>query len=297
MNYIYNNSIRRAIASAIIASFLGISLAVLGDWNPKQEVFFIKLVFFVFFTIVNIIHIVICTTQDSKDISYVSELNKENTALKKALAGIIYVSESNSSEINKCIHQYLSENKLNNGTWNYINACNNLCATIFTIISDLTENENIEVSYVKLNEHTKDEIEMCSFYNSTFQKPKLLNKKRSLSKEDSIQYFDMTMFKNNSAETKVLHGSKEINIYFYRSNEGKQHHPNKYNQYIAIPVFCDKQKMIGLLQIACLYDCSLAEDSTVLLEIANKYFVPYANLFLLLHKMSKALKLGITSEV
>ena len=50
-----------------------------------------------------------------------------------------------------------------------------------------------------------------------------------------------------------------INIHFFRTSEELEK-IKKYKQYVAIPVFCDDQKIVGLLQIACLEDCSLAED-------------------------------------
>lgn len=283
----------RAFISAILTSLIAISLAVLGDWDLNQKCFVLKIVIFSILSILDILLIVFCAAQDSKDISLNSELKKENSSLKKALSGIILVSQFNSSEINQCIHQYIMEGKINSDIWNYKKACYNLCATIFNFVTEFAHNDNVEVSYVKLNESTAGEIELYSYKNNTDQKPKLLNKKRNFLNLDTIQYFDMELFNKNSAETKVLYGSDEINTNFYRTREEREKHPQKYNQYIAIPVFCDNKKMIGLLQIACLNRCSLAEDGEVLEEVANKYFVPYANLFLLLHKMNKALLLGI----
>lgn len=293
MERIIKKPMWRALISAMLTGITSISLAVLGDWNPDQKCFILKIVMFIVLSLLDIAIIVFCASQDSKELSLNSELKKENSSLKKALSGIILVSQFNSSEINQCIHQYISEGKFSGDIWNYKKACYNLCATIFHFVTEFAHNDNVEVTYVKLNEFTDGEIELYSYKNSTDQKPKLLNKKRNFLNSDTIQYFDMTLFDKNVAETKVLYGSDTININFYRTPEDRERYPEKYNQYIAIPVFCDNQKMIGLLQIACLNKCSLAEDSEVLEEVANKYFVPYANLFLLLHKMNKALLLGI----
>lgn len=283
----------RALISAILTCLIGVSLAVLGDWDLKQKCFALKIIVFIILSILDVLLLVFCAAQDSKELSLSLELKTENNALKKALSGIILVSQFNSSEINQCIHRFISEGKIDKDIWNYKKACYNLCATIFTFITEFAHDDNVEVSYVKLNESVDGEIELYSYKNSTNQKPKLLNKKRNFLKTETIQYFDMELFTKNSAETKVLYGSATINNHFYRTHEEREKYPEKYNQFIAIPVFCDNQKMIGLLQIACLNKCSLAEDNEVLEEVANKYFVPYANLFLLLHKMNKALLLGI----
>lgn len=293
MGKILKNPKWRALANAILTSAIGVLLAILGDWDPNQNYFVFKIITFVVLSIFDIWLIVFCAVQDFKDISLNSELKKENDSLKTALSGIIYVSQFNSSEINKCIHKYIEEGKITGDIWNYKKACYNLCATIFNFVTQLANNNNIEVSYVKLNESTPGEIKLYSYKNYTDQPPKLLNKKRNFMDANTVPYFDMELFSKNSADTKVLYGSEEINTNFYRTREEREKHSDKYNQYIAIPVFCDNEKMIGLLQIACLNKCSLAEDKEVLEEVANKYFVPYANLFLLLHKMNKALLLGI----
>ena len=58
---------------------------------------------------------------------------------------------------------------------------------------------------------------------------------------------------------------------------------------MAIPVFCNESKMIGLLEIVCLKKTVLADTEEELNEIISKYFVPYANLTLLLYKLEKSL--------
>lgn len=295
MNNKHKRPMWRAIIDAVLTVLLGISLALLGDWDSTQKYFVIKIIVFIVLALINILYIGHCAADDSKDFSLISELSKENSSLKKALSGIILVSQYNSSEVNKCIHQYIEGKRIDRDVWNYKKVCYNLCGTIFTFASELAidNNKDIEVSYVKLNEEIDGEIELYSYTNSKSQVPKLLNKKRNFGDLNAAQYYDMKIFVENSSETRVLYGSEDINNNFYRTSDEREKHPQKYNQYIAIPVFCDNKKMIGLLQIVCLYKCSLAEDKEILKEVADKYFVPYANLFLLLHKMNKALLLGI----
>lgn len=295
----YKRTMWRAIIDAVLTVLLGISLAFLGNWDSTQKYFVIKIIVFIVLSLMKILYIGYCAADNSKEFSLISELSKENSSLKKALSGIILVSQYNSSEVNKCIHQYIEKKKIDKDVWNYKKACYHLCGTIFTFASELAidSNINIEVSYVKLNEEIDGEIELYSYTNNKSQAPKLLNKKRNFGNLSATQYFDMKMFLENSSETRVLYGSNDINNNFYRTSDEREKHPQKYNQYIAIPVFCDNKKMIGLLQIACLYKCSLAEDKEILKEVADKYFVPYANLFLLLHKMNKALFIEIKRGV
>ncbi|MBO5938172.1 MAG: hypothetical protein J6Q82_01560 [Clostridia bacterium] len=293
MKKFYDNPRLRAGLSAILTALVSISLAVLGNWDSKQEGFWVKVSVFVVLSIVNLSYVIFCAAQDSKEHALIAELKRENDVFKKAMSGIISISQENSSKINECLHQYLTDGKIDPKVWNYKKACYLLCATIYEFVIKLTKNEKVEISYVKLNENIPDEIQLYAYRNQNNQPPKLLNIPRDFSDKNAISYYDMELFQNHCSETDVLYGSDEINNRFFRTREERERNPKKYKEYVAIPVFCDNKKMVGLLQIACLEDCSLAEDKAILKEIANKFFVPYANLFLLLHKMNKALHLGI----
>lgn len=293
MMRIYDNPKLRAGISAILTALVSISLAVLGNWNSEQEGFWFKVGVFVVLLIMNVLYVVFCAAQDSKEHALIAELKRENDVFKKAMSGIISISQDNSSKINECFHQYLTDGKIDPKIWNYKKACYLLCATIYEFVIKLTKNEKVEISYVKLNENISHEIQLYAYTNQNNQRPGLLNVPRNFSDKNAISYYDMVLFQNHCAETDVLYGSDEINNCFFRTRDDREKNPKKYKEYVAIPVFCDNKKMVGLLQIACLEDCSLAENKAMLKEIANKFFVPYANLFLLLHKMNKALHLGI----
>jgi hypothetical protein len=185
--------------------------------------------------------------------------------------------------------------KINEKLWNYKMACYQLCRVIYIAVCKLTlaNNKDCEIVYVRLNEHTDGEISTFAYENKAHQAPKLLNEKRNFKADNTVKYFDMQLFAEENKETTVLYGSEEINNHFYRTPIERTNHPQKYNQFIAIPVICDETKIVGLLEIACLNNCSLGEDEKIVKEIAEQHFIPYANLFLLLHKLDKALHLGL----
>ncbi len=293
MKKFYDDPKLRAGISTILTALVSISLAFLGDWNYKQSGFLCELCLFIFLTLFDLCYVMFCAAQDFKEHALINELKRENDVFKKAMSGIVSISQDNSTKINECLHQYLSDGKINSQVWNYKKACYILCATIYEFVIKLTKNEKVEISYVKLNESVPNEIQLYAYRNQNNQPPNLLNVSRNFKDTNAISYYDMELFKRHCAETYALYGSDEINNHFFRTREERERNPKKYKEFVAIPVFCDNQKMVGLLQIACLEDCSLAEDKAILKEVANKFFVPYANLFLLLHKMNKALHLGI----
>ncbi len=289
----YQKPIWKVIITGILTIAISISLAVLDDWNPEQNNFILKIFCFLIFSVLDIIYLALCTIEDLRKKALISEIERQLVAYETALTGIIQVSQQNATNLNDCIHEYMDTNKINSHAWNYKNVCYELCKIIYLFVCDLSKSKECEIAYVRLDENTTDEISMYAYKNHTDQAPKLLNKKRSFLDDTSLQYFDMKMFKECINETKVLYGSDAINIHFYRTPDERKEKPNKYNQHISIPVFCDNKKMVGLLEITCLDKCSLGNSENEVKDVANRYFVPYANIFLLLHKADKALHLGI----
>ncbi len=271
----------------MFTSLVGVSLALLGNWNPIQSHFFFKIVFFVIISIVNICHIVYCAALDSKDSLIIDMLQKQIKTYQNALSRIIQICKYNADGINECIHNLYTTGKIDFTIWNYKKACYNVCNNLFAFLVELTNNRDIEVTYVKLNEEKDGEICLFAYSNKNNQKPGMLNVPRYYNDPSGKIYYDSQRFIENNSETRVLFGSEEINNMFYRTSEEKQKYPLKYNQFISIPVFCGDSKMIGLLQVAFFEKCSIASDKEVLKELADQLVFPYANLFLLLHKIHK----------
>lgn len=283
----------KVIITGILTIAISISLAVLDDWDKTQSFFELKIIIFFSFSVLDIIYLVFCTTHDIKERALIHELNRQMKAYETALSGIIRISQNNAANLNNCIHDYQKNKSINKRSWSYKTTCYDLCKNIYVFICELSGNKDCEIAYIRLNENQQGEISMYAYANQGQLAPNLLNKKRNYLDTSSIQYFDMKMFERNTNEIKVLYGSETINNKFYRTPEEREKHPKKYNQLIAIPVFCDDKKMVGLLEIACLEQCSLGNSESEIKDIAHRYLVPYANLFLLLHKTEKALFLGI----
>lgn len=285
----------RVIITGILTIAVGISSAVLGNWDSNQNYYALKIISFFAASATQILYLVLCAAQEVKEKLLLSEYKRQLTAYETALSGITCISQSNASDLNTCIHHFEENHNISNDVWNYKKVCYQLCQVIYNFACKLTDNQECEVAYVKLNEQVDGEISMFAYANFNNQTPVLLNEKRNFKDQTSsqIQYYDMHLFQENINQTKILFGSDKINNLFYRTPEEREKFPNKYNQFIGIPVFCDDQKMVGLLEISFLNNCSLGKNDEVIRDIANRYFVPFSNLFLLLHKTNKALHLGI----
>lgn len=106
----------------------------------------------------------------------------------------------------------------------------------------------------------------------------------------SSAYYDLCLFTEAKSDNSIYMGTSEVDKVFVRSR-------GKYHLYIGIPVFCADKKMIGLLEVVGLDDSMLSCASKEELdEATNKFLVPYAKIFLLLHKMEKALLVGTSKK-
>lgn len=290
----------RVITTGLLTIAISISLAVLDDWRSDQPFFVLKIVIFLFLSLVDIIYLIFSTTYDIKENEIICEMKRQMKAYESALSGIIQISQNNATSLNNCVHDYLESSAINERSWNYKKVCSDLCKHIYLFVCELSGgNKDCEIAYVRLNEQVKGEISMYAYANHDQLSPKLFDQKRNFMDTNQIEYYDMKMYKDGNNEIKVLYGSDIINDKFYRTSDEREKNKTKYNQFIAIPVFCDDRKMVGLLEIACLEKCSLGNSEAEIKDIAHRYFVPYANLFLLLHKIEKTLFLGVnqTEEV
>ncbi len=285
----------RVIITGILTTVVSILSAILGNWDPNQNYYTLKIIMFFVATGTEILYLVLCAAQEVKEKLLLSECKRQLIAYETALTGITCISQSNASDLNTCIHRFGENHNIPNDVWNYKKVCYELCRVIYNFACELTDNQECEVAYVKLNEQVDGEISMFAYANLNNQTPVLLNVKRNFKDQTSsqIQYYDMHLFKEHVNQTKILFGSDKINNLFYRTPEEREKFPNKYNQFVGIPVFCDDQKMVGLLEISCFNKCSLGKNDEVIRDIANRYFVPFSKLFLLLHKTNKALHLGV----
>ena len=151
-----------------------------------------------------------------------------------------------------------------------------------------------EVAYVRLIEGkgSEDNVELIAFANQNNTTPAIFKKPRKFRNiKRKHAYHDLWLFNRSRSDLDIVIGVENVNqIFRHSANEDAL---GKYHLYVGIPVFCANRKMVGLLEIVGLddtrFNCVTDEEIE---EVANKFLVPYANIFLLLHKMEKALLAG-----
>ena len=150
---------------------------------------------------------------------------------------------------------------------------------------DNSKKKNVSVSFI---EYTVDEkgngyIQMVSDSNPQGAKPSAMNKKERL--EKSEYYYAELIRKRKPMEVAVNNG--EIRQKFKEVSRTSD--LAKYTQYIAIPVSCSNNKILGIFQVTTEYDYIIESSMESLLHFAKEKVIPYTNLVLLVDKIHKGL--------
>lgn len=121
-----------------------------------------------------------------------------------------------------------------------------VCHNIYDAIKISTERETHQVSLMQKFKEKKsgqEYIKMISYGNANQISPSLFDRYFYLNTDKN--YYQVRIFNDNQNNIFILSSAAEIKkecVYGKNSNE-------KMNQYIAIPVFCENQGIISLLQI------------------------------------------------
>ncbi len=283
------------IKNIIIATFgtsITIATAILGNWSTSQNNYSLKLIAFICCLIIYLAILGIYTRIEVNDRRVDDIKQRQIKTFEDLIISIIAICDKNASEINTCIHKVKQTKAIDLNVWSFKKASKVICDQIYNNICNLSESRNYNVAYVRLieDENTEDTVEMIAYANQNRHKPTIYGKKRRFKDIDlNSAYHDLCLFYKARSDNDIAMGPDEVDKIFIQPKG----HSGKTFLYIGIPVFCDNKKMIGLLEITGLdntmLNCVSREE---LEEVTNKFLVPYANVFLLIHKMERALLAG-----
>lgn len=277
----------------MLTVIIGAICSSLGSWENINRTFWIKLGWAIGLSVIYIILLVFYSTNEVNERRIKGILENQIKAFETVMVGIISVCKKSAGDVNTIIHSIIDEGTLDLKIWNFDKACAWVCGEIYTLLGDLSGGcKDFGVAYVKLDEGKKPEteIQMNAFANQNMHTPSVYKEKRRIDEEDERDYHDVELFKRGKSDIEVLIGKEKIDeVFSYKSKSSRIQNKDRYNQYIAIPVFCNDIKMVGLLEVVCFNEASLGITKREVTELASKYLVPYSYLMLLLHKLEKAL--------
>lgn len=289
----FDKPLVKNILMSFWAIVIGAICSALGTWDKNADPNFrFKLTLLVVFCVTYFCMLAYYTTSEINANKVQRVIKHQNKAFEEAMVGIISICEQSSQKVNTIIHEIIDEGKINLNIWSFDIGCRLICEKVYSLLCSLNEeSKDFGVSYVKLIEGDDSEVYMNAYFNQNLSEPTVHKKHRKI--KDEKGYHDVELFQRNKADIEIVIGKENIQeLFSYSSNTSRRKNKDKYNQYIAIPVFCSKDdggKMVGLLEIVCLNDAELGKTEAEIREIVSKYLVPYAYLLLLLHKLEKAL--------
>lgn len=290
----------KTVILAVLTTIISIFVGKLGTWEGGLAQQWSTLIPLIIIVVLYIVVLCYYATAEVNMRRVIEVQERQIKGFTDLIVNIITVSSTNTSDVNACIHKVNETNTIDPNIWNFEKMCRGLCFLIYKSICDLGGSMQYGVSYVALDERSpkeKPSIKMVAFANKNMHKPSVFGKLRQVvSEEDGKKpYYDALLFCSGKADNVIKWGAEEVNdIFRYPTTEEQEKHRGKYQLYIAVPVFCDNRKMVGLLQIVGMDNSSLGcITRQELEEITDKLLVPYANIFLLFHKMEKALLAGV----
>jgi hypothetical protein len=287
---ILNHPFLKAILLSSSTLIIGGICSAMGQWDfTTDSSLKYKIVALIVFSSIYMGLLAYYSTKETNERKIAYIYQKQNATFEELMSGLMNVCKKSADGANKVIKSIINEKEANLELWSFDEACFWVCQNVYDLLCKIGSGKDFEVIYDRLDESVKPEKEIYSnsYANKDTKRPSVYGKRRSI-QDDS--YHDAELFKQNQTDTEVILGSEEIDkVFGHKSKDKRNKNKKKYNQYIAIPVFCNDEKMVGLFEIVCLNKTQLGETEEEIREIVSKYFVTYAFFMLVLHKLEKAL--------
>jgi hypothetical protein len=287
-----NRQITKALSLGALTLIIGGICSAMGQWDFASDRFLqYKIIALIVIGGLYIVLVAYYSKNEINDRKIASIYEQQNAAFGEVLSGLMSVCKRSADGANKVINSIIYNKQADLSLWSFDDACDLVCENVYALLCKIGHGRDFEVIYDRLDESIKPEkdIYASSFANKNGNHPTILNKKRSI---ENDKYHDAGLFKLKQADIEVVIGNEEIDKVFDHVEKDKDRrykNRKKYNQYIAIPVFCKDEKMIGLFEIVCLNKTSLGDTEEEIREIISKYFMIYTFFMLVLQKLEKAL--------
>ncbi len=292
-----NSKINKFLSHPFVKAFLlgGITILIggicsaLGIWDYNSDPYFIgKIIALICSVILYVFILAYYSTYETNERKSAFIYQKQNEAFEEFMSGLMSLCKQTAEGANQVIRNIVETGEANLRLWNFDKACFWVCQNVYVLLCKIGNGKDFEVVYDRLMEEKQEKtIVLNSYANRNLNRPSVYGKPRKI-KED--EFHDSKLFFINRSDIEVIIGTDEIDKEFgYNPQNRRTRNKKKYNQYIAIPVFCHDEKMVGLLEIICLEKSSLGNSEKEIQENVSKYFIAYTFLLLLLHKLEKAL--------
>lgn len=152
-------------------------------------------------------------------------------------------------------------------------------------VGDKITSADVSVGFIEVYDiNGEEKIKFVAHSNPESTRPDSYDKEELISKS---RYHYAELIRERKSDIEVAVDNEEIRKIFKAVNPGSD--LAKYNQYIAIPVFCSKRKMLGIFQIVIKNGFYIINDKQALQKYAELNLIVFANQILLIDKIHKGL--------
>ena len=213
------------------------------------------------------------------------DMEIRNKVYKKLFEELPSLLNEQAAGLNKIAKNINEDGIIPSDRWTFDDATSYVCESIMYFLKSLCViGDTVNVYYVKRLGNDKTKVKMVGGSNDLGETPSIFLEERRVT-EDKTAYFDIKLFARNRKNAEFRLTSQEVdNVFFYNDREKEA---GRIEQFLFIPVSCDKDKIIGLIEVIVPKGSKLAGNEQDMREI-QKMLKIYAAIFVLLYKAEKA---------
>lgn len=194
-----------------------------------------------------------------------------------------------SKNINSFASNIKRNGEVSDKAWDKVRLMDTICKNCKSMIQKYCndfDDSKVSVGFIsyRKDDNGKEWVHMISHSNPGSTRPSSAKEEVELSQ---CLYHYGDLIKRKATDIELAMNNNEILHIFNRVSTTCD--LSKYTQYIAIPVYCTSNKLLGIFQVVTKYDYKIEEDGKDLRTFVTSHIIPYSNLIVLVDKIYKGL--------
>lgn len=211
------------------------------------------------------------------------EMEKKTSVYKKLFEELPYLLDKQAEGLNKISKDIIKNGIIPGDRWTFDDASTLVCHSIRSFLKDYC-NASCNVYYVRTINDEGNIVKMVGCANDLGNVPSIYMIERPVT-VDRNAYYDIRMFSRRNLKAEYRLTANDVDkVFNYNDREKDSGH---IEQFLFIPISCDKRKMIGLVEIIVPKGEHMVDSNDEMVNI-QKLLKIYSSIFVLLNIAEKA---------